>query len=455
MTGRNLWAIIGVVALLGIALLWFLMTFEQREKVHWIGLQGDAKTDNYYVAERFLQAKGIKVTRETTYTRLNQSSDFNGYDTVFFSNKGKTLTQPQINTLLIWVEQGGQLVINSRENYLLNQNNDTDKLTAINDIDFLKTAGIAVSDCRLDTEGKRSCPDHCQSMADQEETEKTEARDNEQRKPLNQTQRLDNRLDKRLDKRLAITSSQKPKGYSTFNVDGKIIQRRWSHYKQTLFAYQGRATPQWIQPAYCRGDLFAVFNYGKGNIVVYQEPQQTFTNSGYEYSDNILSDHNATYLYYLLNAAQTAKNILWFERDTYRNAWEIVWDYGFYALLTAVLLVLAWAWKNGRRFGPLIAVDERETLSLKRHLRAMGDFYLKHDKRNVLIANCYEQLDQAIAKAIPIAATLTKNELAESINEKTEVPLVQIHRVLARRYPEDDAAFSQLIQTINEIRKRL
>lgn len=453
MTGRNIWAMIGVVALLSIGLLWFFITFEHREKIFWIGLQGEAKTDNYYIAERFLQTKGIKVTRETTYTRLSQFSDFNGYDTVFFSNKGKTLTQPQINTLLTWVEQGGELVINSRKNYLFNKNNN--KVTRFNTTDLLTTAGIAVSECRLEADGSHSCPDHCKSMTNQEETEKTRVTDNEQstvkRKPLNQAQRLHQRL----DKRLAITPSKKPKGYSTFNVNGKIIQRRWSHYKQSLFAHQGKATVQWAQPAHCRGDLFANFRYGKGHIVVYQEPQRVFENSGYEYSDNILTDHNATYLYYLLNINKIAKNILWFERDTYPNAWAVVWDYGFYALITIVLLVLVWAWKNGRRFGPFITVDEREALSLKRHLHAMGDFYLKHDKRNVLIANCYEQLEQSIAKAIPIADTLAKNELAQAINEKTGVALIRIHEVLARRYPEDDAAFSQLIHTINEIRKRL
>lgn len=444
---------LGVVLLAAVGAVWFFATHHQVTSNEWKGLQGPAKYDKYYIAERFLQQKGLQVTREETYARMNDEAIDHRYDTVFLSNSGRTMSEAQRKTLLDWVANGGHLVIQGETANYTDWGEDTDnaqrfEAKAQSNRDLLSQAGIAVADCENDI---------CRECRTSEEAGQRIDAVSEAVSHLSGDQDYETDEEK-ADELLRVDSASY--NNSTIELNGKKLVLGNSD-RHGLFAHGGKAKKIFSQPASCTGDLFALFTYGRGQITVYNQSTDAFSNriGWWGRSNSIFGYHNATYLYYLLTAAdqsgQSKQRILWYESETYPGIWGLVWQYWRYAAIAAVALLLAWIWRNTPRFGSLLVEDERKGLTLNRHLRATGQFYYQNDGKSLLASACYEQLDKDIARHIPLAKRLSQRQLAEKIADKTGLAAAVVNEVLERRYPQSDNEFTQLIYTIQQIRNRL
>lgn len=464
MTKRSGWIIAGLVLLsvLG-AGLWFLSTHHRVEKTIWKGFKGNARYDKYYITEQLLKQKGIKVTREKTYARLGFSPISADYDTIWLSHSANTLGQSQTTALLDWVEAGGQLVLEAgesnyyRDYYDESSDNDDalDDGAVIEDSEgqtlieketrahLLKSAGIAVLEQTCTTDACQQC----RSDLDEDEAfdttifdmvigSKTEEEDAEAKA-------------QKLLSKLTLKSG------TVFTVgEDKLVVSECPSLSLNAYGDQVERTSSIA--AKCSGDLFASFTYGKGNIVVYNHKSSVFSSElSWWNNENIFTNHHATYLFYLLNLSKPTHNLLWYESETYLSIWAMIWQYGRYVLWSVAALLMLWVWRYSRRFGSLLIEDERQALSLDRHLNATGQFYYNNEGRNLLVVRCFEQLDADIAHHIPLASRLSKAELAEQVAKKTGVQSARILPILQRHYPQTDAEFTQLIYTINQIRKRL
>lgn len=467
----------GFITLLMLFLFYFLNNYRYIEENVWRGLQGEAQGDRYYLAEQFLTQKGYAVTRQKNYARL-QGSDLTDYDTLFFTNDARTLSQTQMTAVLDWVKKGGHVVIYAGAPAYENDASSRPQGDSLfeptnNRINLLlKQSGISVVRCSGDD---CECPEMKQSRppggacgapdseANEDATPEEKALQAEIEAILNSKNNDNNNenkieesnrpsIDEAIDALIAVEHDRYT---TTFRLGGKTLTL-YERSTDWLYADKdGTAQLDFVQAARCYGDIFAVFSVGGGKISVYNLDYDYFSNQvWWKGGEAIWSYHNATFLDALLQIGN-GKRVLWYESGVYPNIWSFVRQYGMFAVMTALLLLLAWIWRHSRRFGSLIVEDKRQGLTLERHLRATGQFYYQNEQTNTLLQHCYERLDTAIATRIASPKRLKRTELAEKIAEKTGLPAETIANVLARRYPKTDSEFTQLIYTINQIQQRL
>ncbi len=432
-------AVVAVVLVVVIAV-YFRSTHHYVENNRWRGLQGKARTDGFWLAEQFLKQKGYDIQRQSSYARLSQA-DLNNVDTVFFSNDARTLSERQAKLLGDWVRAGGHVVINRPINALKALKEST---ASSKPAPFFSQTGLQVNlpknkKCTLTANEKYHIgeDDYHEAVevliknATQDKTLKSDA--------------------EKVDALMAENADDS----SSYTVNGAPLSLNFSYGAVT--SSRGKAQRLYHLPAKCAGDVFSVFSLGRGRITVYSLPPIFFSTHNALFLERFWHNDNATLLDMLLQTGNNEKKprVLWFERAVYPSALSLLWQYWAFALLTAGLLLLAWVWRHSRRFGSLLVEDQRQGLTLARHLRATGRFYYQNDKKNILLQHCYERLDRTIARRISSHKRLQRGALAEKIAEKTGLSTAIIADVLAHNYPHSDSEFTQLIYYINEIQRRL
>lgn len=467
MSSKRLFMIsLAALVLIAIGVVFFFSRYHYVEKVIWYGYQGKAKFDPYYLTEQFLQRKGYHITRQRNYATLDKKTLNQQYDTLFLSNSGHTLSPAQITVVLDWVKNGGSLLVAAGEKNYSNDDadNDIEHMPTQADINanpallsrtdegspLLTQAGVAAVYCHADD---CICPQKTDTHLKDEENDMLDEifGDYLDTKPNDEPHTIAEKADQ-------LLNVEPHRRDTRIKLDGQTLLH--SHHRASiLYALPGHDTQRlYQQSAYCYGDLFAVFAHGQGRIVVYDNSPMDFSSTKRWWEQPpLFTHHHATYLDALLqvSAPHGGKRILWYESAVYPSIWAFTWRYGAFAVVAAVLLLLAWVWQNSRRFGPLLVEDKRRSLSMQRHLLASGRFYYQQEQQNTLIANTYEQLERAIARRIPAPTRLSKTALIEKLAEKTALPANDIAEVMARRYPQTDADFTRLMYLINLIQQRL
>lgn len=435
---RSTALVVGVLLLLISVLgyVWFTSQYERIEGNRWQGFQGKAKNDKFYIAERFLREKGLEITRKKYIGHLNQVLN-DSYQTLFISDTKRVLGSNQIQQLLTWVSQGHQLIVETQQT---DYSFISDKLSiAENTKGLLEQAGIVVTHCERD-----ECMQCKNKQAPKVQQEKTPPQNDE----VNNAMTIDEKINRLLE-------VEKDNFSVTFIANHQPItlnQRNFHRYA----ANGGKAHKLSSQKGHCEEELYSVFTYGKGKIVVYTQSIDIFSSKPrWGKHDSIFSYNNATYLYWLLHQGGMPKHILWYEIESFPSAGMILWRYWHLTLIMALVLLLAWIWRYSQRYGTLIKNDESNTLSITRHLQATGQFYYNSEAKQTLLNSCYEQLEADIALHIPMAKRLSKPELVGKVAIMTELSAEEIKPVIYRQQPDNEIEFIQLTQLIKNIRKRL
>ncbi len=425
-----------VVILLGLAGVgYFYQTHHYVERNQWRNLQGEAQFDRYDFAERFLTRKGYQIQRHKHYAQLIPKQ-LKQTDVVLFTNDARTVTNTQANALLQWIKTGGQVVV-----YAGNDHKDNDKVNPL-----FEATGLEVT---ASTGG--SCPRTMSEVFGEMELFLQLIEDyQKKRNQRNQGEGL--KSDETLVEEMLTTDDSNNVNYQ---INGQTLTLALNVGARIEANHDSELKPVYHVPADCKGELFSTFRLGRGSLTVYSLPPQYFDNRGVVWLDHIWNNHNASALDLFLQAGGGGRRILWFEAAVYPPVLPFLWQYWAFALVTTLLLLLAWIWRHSRRFGSLIVEDERQGLTLGRHLRATGEFYYRNEQKNTLLQHCYERLDSAIARRIPVANRLRRAELAKHIAQKTGLSVEVILSVLERRFPHSDAEFTQLIYRIHQIQTRL
>lgn len=95
--------------LVGVGTYWFLQNYEKREVSEYMGLKGEARTNNLFAARLFLKRMGIPAERHDVLAKLPSHRS-----TIILNTQRYTLSQQRIDQLLAWVEQGGHLITRAR-----------------------------------------------------------------------------------------------------------------------------------------------------------------------------------------------------------------------------------------------------------------------------------------------------------------------------------------------------
>lgn len=424
--------------------MWFFATHDRVEKKVWIGLQGEAKNDEYYIAAQFLRQRGLDVVRERNYDKLGYPTMPTDVDTILMSNPASKLTPYQTTQLIDWVKAGNKLVIEGiTPNYAYQDSHrpNINELTKVarHQNHLLTEIGIAVVTCDYDNCVKCAVPKPSGTP------KKTKAEKN--------TEPAFQLTDEELAEALLATRESEVSnkfwagsGYLHL-VDRSLNQFRTikSDVRQTAFL-----------PGRCGGDIYAVYQLGKGIVVIYNQPSSIFSsNPRWGMNDSIFSHRNATYLNYLLNLGTPSHRVLWYETETHQNIWQTLYKFWKYAIFTAIVLLIFWLWYHFFRFGPYQVEHRPYNLSLDKHIGAVGYFTYHHVGREAMIASCYTGLERSIQIHIPFAPRLSNEYLADKIAQQTGMEAGDVYEVLLREDVSSDNDFVRRVRLINEIRKKL
>lgn len=440
MNSKAIALIIVAVILSAIGYIWFINNFEEVEKIKWRGIQGKAQADKFYVAEEFLRKKGLDVTRTKTLNPVNKT--IAPYHTIFMGKTKYALTPTETQALLKWTQDGNTLIVQGQKS---DDNFITDKLTQSKGL--LEQAGITVKYC-----GNDEC--ECKQSDDIEYAEKVPADNNDNdKKNTADNETIDDKLNK-------LLSLEEKKETDSFIANGQpiILNKYYSSYQ---YKTTGNTKKLLSQKGNCGKEMYAVFQYGQGKIIVYSQNQEFFHTdnlrrfSYLDFWDTVFNNNNATYLYWLLHQNGDPQRILWYESQTFPSVVTIIWQYWRPTVIMLLILILAWVWRYSPRFGSLLVESETKSLSIARHLHATGQFYYDSNAKDILLASCFEHIENHIAKRVPMANQLSTEKLIEKIATLTDLPMGKVAQVVYRRIPNTEAEFIEITQIINHIREKL
>jgi Domain of unknown function (DUF4350) len=107
MSREGLWAI-AVTAVTGLAVIWFLLNFEQAPVREWVGMSGEARRNPYLALERLSDRMGLPAHRIRSLVELGKLPP---RGVLLLPAPRGELTRRERSRLLDWVANGGHLVV--------------------------------------------------------------------------------------------------------------------------------------------------------------------------------------------------------------------------------------------------------------------------------------------------------------------------------------------------------
>ena len=134
---------------------------------------------------------------------------------------------------------------------------------------------------------------------------------------------------------------------------------------------------------------------------------------------------------------------------------QLLGEYGWALLSAGGIWLLAWVWRSGRRFGPLIPEEPPVRRSLLEHVEATGRL-LGRGRRDVLVEAAREAVFDELRARRPGWMRLPPAELDERLAHSAAVPGEEIARALrGHAAASGRAAFTRAIATLERIRHTL
>lgn len=157
----------------------------------------------------------------------------------------------------------------------------------------------------------------------------------------------------------------------------------------------------------------------------------------------VLGPHYGRGRVHLVHGGQPVS--LW--RDLARRAWP-VW-------VPLALLLAAWLWRRGQRFGPWLPTPASGRRSLLEHVRASGELLYRHGQAPLLHAAVREAFLARLQRRDPAAAALAGDARVAAIATRLQLPHMTVRDALAAPAPGDRHAFFARVRTLIQMRNRL
>lgn len=104
---RRVFVIIGIAALMALAVVWFRANYERVPTKEWVGASGEARLRHFLAAERFAGRMGWKAGELRSLPELDTLPTGG---VLLLPNRRQALDQARMAEILRWVERGGHLI---------------------------------------------------------------------------------------------------------------------------------------------------------------------------------------------------------------------------------------------------------------------------------------------------------------------------------------------------------
>jgi len=182
-------------------------------------------------------------------------------------------------------------------------------------------------------------------------------------------------------------------------------------------------------------DLLADFDF-LGNRVLDEAAHQALARQ-------LLGARHGAGTVHLVHGGQPVS--LW--RNLARRAWP--------AWVPFALLLAAWLWRRGQRFGPWLPSPEAGRRSLLEHVRASGDLLYRYGQSKLLYKAAREAFLARLQRREPAAAALAGDARVAAIATRLQLPHLTVRDALTTPQANDRHAFFARVRTLIQMRNRL
>jgi hypothetical protein len=172
-------------------------------------------------------------------------------------------------------------------------------------------------------------------------------------------------------------------------------------------------------------------------------------------NDHIGQHDHAALAWALVRAGGDAPAGVWISvRDEVPSLGQLLRRHAWMALASGALLIAAWLWSAGSRFGPLLPDPPHDRRSLLEHVEASGDFLWRTGRGDDLLQGARQALLHRIDVREPGWSRLPASELVQRLAAAARLPAVRIDRALygAATAPAD---LVHALQTLETLRRTL
>ncbi|MCP5055900.1 MAG: DUF4350 domain-containing protein [bacterium] len=167
------------------------------------------------------------------------------------------------------------------------------------------------------------------------------------------------------------------------------------------------------------------------------------------------ADHAEVALRLLLRKGRGPQLVWILPVENWPGFLSLVRKHGWAALVAGCVWLLAWAWRAGRRFGPLILEKPPVRRSLLEHIEA-GGHLLARGRRDVLVEAARDALGDELRARRPGWLRMRSDELDEHLAESAALRTAEVTKALrGEDVTSGRMVFTQTIATLERIRHTL
>jgi hypothetical protein len=131
--------------------------------------------------------------------------------------------------------------------------------------------------------------------------------------------------------------------------------------------------------------------------------------------------------------------------------WALVWRYGWMALVALAALVAAWIWSASRRFGPALPDPEPRRRSVVEHVEAVGNYLWRRGHQDALLASTREAVRRRLVARLGGDTALEGEALAKLLEDETGMRASRVHDAFYGAAPRDRRAFVRSMRELQEL----
>lgn len=196
------------------------------------------------------------------------------------------------------------------------------------------------------------------------------------------------------------------------------------------------------------GLAFVRYAEGAGSVTF-------LADAGFLANGNIGKHDHAAFAWALVRAGGGAPAGLWIAvRDEVPTLAQLLARHAWMALASCGLLIAAWLWSTGARFGPLVPDPPRGRRSLLEHVEASGDFLWRTGRGGELVQGARQAVLHRVEVREPGWSRLPAPELVQRLAAGARLPAERIDRALHGTVAAP-ADLVQALQTLETVRRSL
>ena len=173
-------------------------------------------------------------------------------------------------------------------------------------------------------------------------------------------------------------------------------------------------------------------------------------------SNSRIGEHeHARFLWSLVNTPVVPAGVWLVYRDRLPGLRQLLFGRAWTVLASGALLLAAWLWHRGARFGPLLAPPPSGRRSLREHLGATAEFLWRRGQTAALVASERQAVLHAVQRQHPTWGELAERERISYLAELSGVSGGVLAQALEGRVGDDPAELTRVIATLEKVRRSL